>query len=195
MQKSKTSTKILLIAREILANEGLGALSFDAIAKRLGRSKQAVLYWYPTKQALLSAMFVPWLQAESETAAVAVSKANTRTDAIGSFVRAIAGFHFNDLDRFRLMYLVPQTTSPRSGDRGSLSVGEDVYAVTDRLYGTLADHLDGERNAARKEAVAIHSGVLGIVLMVALTDALKDPLKHTEDELVEALIASLTSRI
>ncbi len=194
MQDTKTSKQILSIALEILASDGLGAVSFDAIARRLGRSKQAVLYWYPSKRDLLAAMFLPWLRAETETAEDAVSEAATRVEAIGSFVRAVAWFHFADLDRFRMMYLVPQTTGLKSNGRGNTVAGEDVYQVTNRLYGALADHLDGEREAARKEAVAIHSAVLGLVLMFALADALRDPLKHSETDLIDALIASLTAK-
>jgi AcrR family transcriptional regulator len=193
MQGMKTSKQILSIAREILAAEGLGALSFDAIARRLGRTKQAVLYWYPTKRDLLAAMFLPWLDAETETAEDAVSEAMNRIEAIRSFVRAVARFHLEDMDRFRMMYLVPQTTNLKSNGRGNIVAGEEVYQVTNRLYGALADHLDGEQEAARREAVAIHSAVLGLVLMFALADALRDPLKHTEMELIDALVSSLTA--
>jgi len=193
MAASETSRQILTIAREILAADGLGAVSFDAIARRLGRSKQAVLYWYPTKRDLLAAMFLPWLEAESETACRAVSEVSGRTEAIASFVRAVAQFHLADLDRFRMMYLVPQTTGLRSNDRGALVAGDEVYSVTNRLYGALTDHLSGETDAARKEAVAIHAAVLGLVMMVAFADAIRDPLKHTRDDLVDALIASFTA--
>ena len=138
-------------------------------------------------------MFVPWLEAEADAATLAVAEATNRTEAIGSFVHAVAGFHLADLDRFRMMYLVPQATRDRSNDRGQTVLGEPVYSVTSRLYGALADHLDGEQAAKRKEAVAIHSAVPGLVLMVALADALHDPLKHTEYDLVKALIASLVT--
>jgi len=194
MSGTETSQKILSIAREILDADGIGAVSFDAIARRLGRSKQAVLYWYPTKRDLLAAMFLPWLQAETDTAEDAVSKATNRVEAIGSFVRAVAWFHFADLDRFRMMYLLPQTTNLNPTSRGIMITGEEVYQVTNRLYGVLADHLDGKREAARKEAVAIHSAVLGLVLMFALADALRDPLKHSEIDMIDTLIASLTSK-
>lgn len=194
MKNTKTNQKILTIAREILASDGLGAVSFDAIARRLERSKQAVLYWYPTKRDLLAAMFLPWLNAETETAAGAVSKAMNRDQAIGSFVKAIAWFHLEDLDRFRMMYLVPQTTGQKSKDRANMVTGDEVYQVTNRLYGALACHLGGETDAARKEAVAIHSAVLGLVLMFALANALQDPLKHSETDLIEAMIANLTGK-
>ncbi len=186
MQNSETSRKILSIAREILATDGFGAVSFDAIARQLGRTKQAVLYWYPTKKDLLSAMFLPWLQAESDTAVEATANSKSRAEAISSFVSAIARFHLQYLDRFRMMYLVPQTTTLKSDRSGNLIAGEEIYAITDRLYLALAAHLGGDKDSARKQAVAIHSGVLGLVMMFALADALDDPLKHTETEMIDA---------
>jgi AcrR family transcriptional regulator len=194
MQDTNTNQKILTIAREILASEGLGAVSFDAIARRLERSKQAVLYWYPTKRDLLAAMFLPWLNAEMEAAEDAVSVAMNRDQAVSSFVTAIAGFHLEDLDRFRMMYLVPQTTGQKPQGRASMVTGDEVYQVTNRLYGALAGHLDGDNETARKAAVAIHSAVLGLVMMFALTNALQDPLKHSETDLIEAMIACLIGK-
>jgi len=193
MKTQETSVKILSIAREILASDGFGAISFDAIAQRLGRSKQAVLYWYPTKRDLLNAMFLPWLSAEAEAAEDAVSDVVNETDAITAFIRAVAAFHFQDLDRFRMMYLIPQTITRKSNSRGKVVAGENLYEITDRLYGALADHLEGGREDTRKRAVAIHSAVLGIVLMFALADALVDPLKHSETALIDTLIKSFTT--
>ena len=109
MPHKNTSDQILETARDLLASEGLAAVSFDAIARRLGCTKQAVLYWYPSKHDLLAAMFLPWLEAEAETAIQSVSGTTRRDEAVEAFVRAIAGFHFEDLERFRMMYLLPQT--------------------------------------------------------------------------------------
>jgi AcrR family transcriptional regulator len=192
MDETDRKTEILGIARDILAKDGLGAVSFDAIARRLGCSKQAVLYWYPTKPDLLSAMFLPWLEAEAAVVASALGQAGNRAEAIGLFVRAVARFHLQDLDRYRMMYLVPQTTSPRSRRQNGITPDDKVYKITDGLYGALAAHLDQEAGAARKQAVAVHSAVLGLVLMLSLADALDDPLKHPEDDLIDALVHSLT---
>ena len=194
MQVTKTNEKILSIARDILASDGLGAVSFDAIARRLGRSKQAVLYWFPTKRDLLIGMFLPWLGAETEAAESAVSQTPNRSEAISSFVRAVAEFHFDDLDRFRMMYLVPQITGLKSQGRSNIVAGEELYQVTNRLYGALAVRLGANQEVARKEAVAIHSAVLGLVMMFALADALDDPLKHSEIDLIDALIANFTTQ-
>lgn len=192
MPKSKTSTQILEIACAILATEGLGAISFDSIARRLGKSKQAVLYWFPTKQDLLAAMFLPWLQAEAGVAAASVANSGSRDEAIRDFVRGVSKFHLDDLNRFRLMYLLPQTIKPSSDAQKDIGLVEQVHPVTDKIYKAIASHLQGDEGTMRREAVAVHSSVLGLVLMFGLADSLQDPLKHSEDELVEALISRLT---
>lgn len=193
MSQESTKDEILKIARDLLASEGLAAVSFDAIARRLKRSKQAVLYWYPTKHDLLAAMFLPLLEAEADTAIRSVDVATTRNNAVAAFVKAVAEFHFDDLDRFRMMYLLPQTIKPSAVEPQNAALLTKVHPVTDRMYGALANKLDGTSIAARQEALAIHSAVLGLVLMFGLADSVRDPLKHNTSEMIGALIASLKS--
>ena len=193
MPAQKTSDQILKIAQELLASGGLAAVSFDAIARRLGRSKQAVLYWYPTKHDLLASMFLPWLEAEADVAIRSVADATSRDDAVDGFVRGVAAFHFDDLDRFRMMYLLPQTMKPGANDSQNAKLLNKTHPITNRVYGALAAHLEGDPIAARREAVATHSAVLGIVLMFGLAERLRDPLKHSASELIDALIKSLRS--
>ena len=190
--EAHTSTRILAIAREILASEGLGALSFDALARRLGRSKQAVLYWFPTKQDLLAALFLPWLEAEAAAAISAIAATTGRKRAIRAFVTAVADFHLEDLDRFRLMYLAPQINGARRGAPPKDPLVGRVHPITGALYGALAERLGHGGKRSRAEAMAIHSAVLGVVMMCALADSLGDPLRHSNARLVEALIERLT---
>lgn len=197
MAKQATAQAILATARTLLAEGGLGAVSFDAIAARIGRSKQAVLYWFPTKRDLLAALFVPWLEAETNIAEAAVAEAASPELAIAAFVRSVARFHLGDLDRFRMMYLVPQTTATRTANQQNphgRGVVARVHPVTDRLYGALAAQLRGNATERRQAAVSIHAAVLGLILMVALGDAIADPLKHDPDALIEALVAQLTGQ-
>ena len=78
-----------------------------------------------------------------------------------------------------------------SSDRpGPAELGE-VHAVTDRMYAALADRLGGDAGDARRQAVAVHTAVLGLMLILGLADSLDDPLKHGQTELVEALVARL----
>lgn len=191
MPEKNTNDRIIEIAQDILASDGVAAVSFDAIARRLGRSKQAVLYWYPTKPDLLAALFLPWLEEEAGMAIRAVSDAPARADAIRAFVGAIFRFHLDNLDRFRMMYLVPQTIRPGGDQTEGAAVLQKVHPVTDRMYGALAGKLEGSPVAARQKAFAIHSAVLGLVLMIGLADGVGDPLKHAPSDLLDALVATL----
>lgn len=193
MARSRTGEQILDIARDLLAEGGLGAVSFDAIAARLGRSKQAVLYWFPTKPDLLAALFLPWLEEEAVLAETALRDANDGTDAIARFVRAVAGFHLSNLTRFRAMYLLPQTLTRGAEDPRDREVLDRVHAITDRLYAALAAHLGPDATTARQQAFAVHSAVLGLALMSGLAEGLDDPLKHGQHVLVDALVARLTA--
>lgn len=185
---AETRSDILRIGQEIIAEKGIAALSFDMVARRLGRSKQAVLYWFPTRQALLAGLFMPWLAAEADAAERALAATEGEAAAIGSFVRAVAGFHLADLDRFRAMYLAPQVADRRPDDD---AFARELPEVTNRLYSALAGRLSGPPDAARRTAVAIHAAVLGVVMMVALTEAVGDPLKHGAGVLTEALVHRL----
>lgn len=182
--------RILAAAQDLLAGGGISALSFDPIARSVGVSKQAVLYWYPSKPALLAALFVPWVQAEAEVAVAALQGSPEPAQAIARFVRAIAGFHLAGLDRFRLMYLVPQTLKP-GGDAADETVLPQIHQATDRLYTSLAACLPGPPATARAEAMAIHAATLGLVMMLGLAAGIGDPLKHSPETLITALVARL----
>lgn len=194
MTQQTTKIKILSEAREILAAGGLAALSFDAIAGRLGKTKQAVLYWYPTKHDLLAALFLPWLEEEADTVILALENTSGRDEAIRAFVQAVLQFHLDDLDRFRMMYLLPQTLRPLANPNHNARVVEQVHPISDRLYTAFAAKLDGSRHRARQDAFAIHSAVLGLILMLSLAQSIDDPLKHSTAELAQSLIDMLTSK-
>ncbi|MGJ8623136.1 MAG: TetR/AcrR family transcriptional regulator [Yoonia sp.] len=194
MPPEDTKNQILKIAREVLASEGLAAVSFDAIAGRMGRSKQTVLYWYASKQELIAALFLPWLEAEADIAIMSVTDASGRDEAIAAFVRAIMTYHLKDLDRFRMMYLLPQTIRPASTDPLNAKLLEKVHPITGRMYGALAAKLEGTDTSVRQQAFAIHSAALGQVLMIGLADSTRDPLLHSAAELTETLVSSLASR-
>ncbi len=51
-----TSDRILEVALQSFGTSGIDATSLDALARELGVTKQAILYWYPSKEALLDAV-------------------------------------------------------------------------------------------------------------------------------------------
>lgn len=192
-RRGDTAERILAAAREVVRAEGPDKLTFDAIADKVGVSKQAVLYWYPNKARLIEALVRPALEAEANAGRSAVSKGATAEQAIRAYIGALAVFHTCDLDRFRLMYVTPQI-GQRPGRNGQMltTLGR-IHPATTAMYDALAERLvEAGRYArvidARRAAAAIHTALLGLILRMAMADALNAPLRLREDALVEALV-------
>src|SRR4029453_12892588 len=52
---SRTAERTLRAALDAFGTRGYGATSLDDLARELGIRKQTILYWYPSKEALLDA--------------------------------------------------------------------------------------------------------------------------------------------
>lgn len=192
-KRGETAENILLAAREVVREFGPDRLTFDSIAERVGISKQAVLYWYPNKARLIEALVRPALEAESAAGRMAIRNADAAGAAIRSYVTALAVFHTSDLDRFRLMYVTPQI-GQRPGRAGQMltTLGR-IHPSTTEMYDALAARLveTGRYRRlvdARRAAAAIHTALLGLILRMAMADALNAPLRLKDDALVEALV-------
>lgn len=57
------SSEILAAARKVTARNGAGNLTIDSVAREIGMSKGGVLYNFPSKQALLSALLQDLIEA------------------------------------------------------------------------------------------------------------------------------------
>lgn len=195
--KGDTRRRIIEIAADLAREGGAAHLTFDAVAARLGTSKQAVIYWFPTKEDLIAGVALPALKAEAACASAAVGEADGPADAIERFTRAVVEFHLADLDRFRLVYLSPQMGNRTSRPRTSAGIGQVIHPVTSAMYGALETKLAVDKsfkagNDPRRAAVAVHMAALGHVLLVAMADAIDDPLAHDPADLLDSLVALLT---
>lgn len=192
-RNGKTAETILEAARHIVRTSGPDKLTFDAVAARVGISKQAVLYWFPNKARLVEALVRPALEAEATAGRHAIPPGAPPDEAIRRLVEALAVFHISDLDRFRLMYVTPQI-GHRPGRAGAmLSTLGRIHPATTEMYDALAERLvEGGRYAslveARRAAVAIHTALLGLLLRMAMAETLNAPLRHRDDALIEALL-------
>ena len=192
-RESRTAEAILEASRAIVRDLGPDKLTFEAIAGRVGVSKQAVIYWYPNKARLLEALVRPALEAEAAAGRLAFGATTPPDEALRGVIEALAVFHMSDLDRFRLMYVTPQIAQ-RSGREGAMltTLGRMHPATTD-MYDALGECLvAGGRYQrmvdARRAAVAVHTALLGLLLRMAMADTLNAPLRHRNDALVEALL-------
>jgi hypothetical protein len=67
-------------------------------------------------------------------------------------------------------------------------VTSSIYAALETWIASDASFA-AERSTARQLAVATHMSGIGLVTMFALADALGDPLVHSMDSMVEAMVA------
>lgn len=182
---SQTRTRMLAEAEALMRAGGPSAVTYDAIAQRVGVSKQAVIYWFRNKAQLLAAIALSCLEAEAETAIAAARTAASPMQARRAVVLALTGFHLADLPRFRMMYAAPQMGMNPEWARDML---DRVHPLTARMYTAIAAALgEGDEEARRAQAVALHMAALGHVLLVAMTDAVGDPLRHGPEALAQSL--------
>lgn len=186
-------------AQRLAVQGGTAALTFQALAASLGVSKQAIIYWYPSKWELLRDVALRGLQAEADATTSAIRDTRTAQEAIEGFVRALVGFHLADLGRFRMHYLAIQFDRPATsaGDRDAI-LGP-IHRTTAAMYTALeakiaADtaFLSGED--PRRLAVAVHVAGVGLLTMLALADSIDDPMAHRTGPLIDSLVVLLTGR-
>lgn len=186
-----TRAQILRIARDLVRAKGPRGLTFDAVAKRLGKSKQAVLYWFPSKDHLLAETLLPDLAAEAGAGRAAL-RGRHGADAVRAFVEAVASFHLEDLDRFRLVYLAPRSSPPGGGPAVPGQSAPCLTGTTAPMLAELAACLDGPEPARLQDAAAIHAAVLGLILTVALSEPGRDGDAPDPADLVCALARRLS---
>lgn len=196
-KRTITRDQIVKEANRLVQAKGARALTFEAVARQMGVTKQAIIYWFPKKGVLIEAMLLPSLEAEARDGQKAVAAPADGKNIRQRFAAAIFDFHLNDLERFRAMYLSPQLTPEAFAmiTTGDGQVARKVHMVTAQMYQAVAEALVAEgfstSEAARRQAFLLHTNVLGLVLMASLSDALNDPLAHQLTDLRATLLAQL----
>ncbi|MDF1601900.1 TetR/AcrR family transcriptional regulator [Mesorhizobium sp. YIM 152430] len=190
---------IVAEARRLVAEQGTTGLTFQALASTLGVSKQAIIYWYPSKRELARDFCLPLLREERDVVTTAIADTRSATEAIEAFVRSLVRYHLSDLGRFRILYLWLQFepgVSLRPGDEQLL---DPIHETTSSSYDLLEARIAADRaflgnGDARKLAVAVDMAALGLVTMLAMAEAMNDPWRHSTESMVDALIDLLTGQ-
>ena len=89
MPSSSTSDRILDAALASFASRGYEATSLDAVAKELELTKQSILYWFPSKDALLEAVIARSANDLSSALETALQRAGEGWDRVEAVVRSV----------------------------------------------------------------------------------------------------------
>lgn len=190
---TNTGERILSAALVSFGRDGIDGTSLDALARDLGVTKQAILYWYPSKEALLDAV-VDLCAAELHrrfAAAITEGEGFARVEAVVRAAFRLAARHPTMLGLMREVNRIGPPTSTRLTE-----------AVAPLLLAA-ADWLEAEMDAGRLRrhdpkllVLVAYSSVTGLATEVEVLRALgEEPtlasLVRRRDQLLDLLRAAL----
>ena len=192
-----TREAILEAAARLISQTGLASMTFQTLGETLGVTKQAIIYWFPSKSDLTRQLILPALKLEADAVVGALEEVRTGRQAIEAVIRALIAFHLEDIGRFRLICVVAQFDTQVWQVAGLPQLADSIHATTSRMYSALEAILAGAPDVsapgtARATAVATHMAAIGALSMLSLAEAIHDPMAHASDALINAMVALAT---
>jgi AcrR family transcriptional regulator len=165
-----TSDRILDAALASFASRGYEATSLDAVAKELELTKQTILYWFPSKDALLEAVIARSAADLSAALETALQAAGEGWDRVEAVVRSV----------FRLAARQPELLGllrevGRLGPPAATQMTLALEPLVQRASAFLEAEMDAgsmRRHDPRLLLLAIYSTVIGMVTEVEVLRAL-----------------------
>lgn len=187
---NRTAERTLRAALDAFGTRGYGATSLDDLARELGIRKQTILYWYPSKEALLDAAIdrvAAEVSIRLERAVAAAAPGFERVEAIVRAMFRLAARHPSMLGFLREV--------TRLGPPASSRLLGAIAPLIDRAAGFLAAEMDAgrfRRHDPRLILLAAYSMVTGLATEVEVLRAFgEEPtlasLVRRRDELISLL--------
>jgi TetR/AcrR family transcriptional regulator len=165
-----TADRILDVAIDLFGTKGYDATSLDAVAAQLELSKQTILYWFPSKEALMEAVI-------SRTAAEITASMKQALDGAGQGwerVEAVVRAAFRmGAQRPALLGILREVN--RLGPPAATLMTAELAPLVDRATGFLEGEMDAgrmRRSDPKLLVLAIYSTVVGMVTEVEVSRAL-----------------------
>lgn len=191
-----TSDRILAAALRSFGTTGIDRTSLDALARELGVTKQAILYWYPSKELLLDAVIdfcAGELQGRFGRALADAPDGFERIEAIVRAAFRLAARHPAMLGLMREVNRIGPPTSTR--------LTESVTPMLDAAASWLGAEMDAgrlRRHDPKLLVLMAYSSVTGLATEVEVLRALgEEPtlasLVRRRDQLVDLLRDALVA--
>lgn len=170
MTGASTGDRILDAALTSFGSRGYEATSLDALAEGLGVRKQSILYWFPSKEALLEALIDRSAGELSAALEGALAGAGGGWDRVEAVVRSVFRLAAR---RPELLGLVREVgrLGPPAATRFTLALDPLVERASSFLGAEMdAGHM--RRHEPRLLLLAIYSTVVGMITEVEVLRAL-----------------------
>ncbi len=165
-----TADRILDAALRSFGTRGYDATSLDALAAGLEIRKQTILYWFPSKEALLAAVITRSAGQLADIMSTTLAEAGSGWDRVEAVVRSV----------FRLAARQPELLGllrevSRLGPPAATQMTEALDPLVQRASAFLEAEMDAgrmRRHDPRLLLLAIYSTVIGMVTEVEVLRAL-----------------------
>lgn len=170
MPSSTTSDRILAAALASFASRGYEATSLDAVAKELELTKQSILYWFPSKDALLEAVIARSADSLSVALESALQRAGEGWDRVEAVVRSVFRLAARQPELLGLLREVGRL-GPPAATQMTLALEPLVQRASSFLEAEMAGG-SMRRSDPRLLLLAIYSTVIGMITEVEVLRAL-----------------------
>ena len=167
---STTGERILDQALDSFGSRGYDVTSLDALANDLEISKQTILYWFPSKEALMAAVIARSADELSDALESALTNAGEGWERVEAIVRSVFRLAAR---RPALLGLLREVA--RLGPPAATQMTEALDPLVIRATGFLSDEMDAGRmrkSDPRLLLLAMYSTVIGMVTEVEVLRAL-----------------------
>jgi AcrR family transcriptional regulator len=192
-RRDQTRAEILDTARDVVLGSGLARFTLSAVADELGLTKPALYYYFDSKEALLFELLLrEWVESATEVQA-AVEETESGADAVEQLMRTVFNRYRDRLEIFVLFFKM----GPGGDFEGIIGHEEleRLRPINDMLYGGAEARLRADQRTGgfpkkrdpRRFAFTAHMAVIGLLNMKAIAASAKDPLIHSDEDLIEDL--------
>jgi AcrR family transcriptional regulator len=192
-RRDQTRAEILDTARDAVLRSGLAGFTLADVADELALTKPALYYYFDSKEALLFELLLrEWVEAASEVQA-AVDETENGFDAVEQLMRTVFDRYRDRLELFVLFFKM----GPGGDFEGIIGTEEleRIRPINDMLYGGAEARLRADQRTGgfpqkldpRRFAFTAHIAVIGLLNMKAIAASAKDPLIHSDEDLIEDL--------
>lgn len=192
-KRQRAQDEIIHVAKEVLREGGVDAVTLASVAGKLSITKQALYHYFPSKESLVRSLITSLLDDEIESIISAIAEADLKEGTLGVMIREFYKFYIGSLNPFRIIYCQSQLyLTPELGlDEATLR--EEINPRTRRLFDVLEERLatttmnGTDRGKIRHLAFSAWLAAVGLMTMLGIADATQDPLIHSDKDLVETL--------
>lgn len=169
MAGGETRDRVLDTALVEFGTKGVDGTSLDAIAAEMGVRKQTILYYFPSKAALLDAVVDRSAAELAEALEKAVADSGTGFDRVAVIVRSVFRVAIR---RPELLGLLREVT--RADSRFAARLATSFEPLAERATGWLEEEMDAgrfRRCDARLLLVSVYSTIVGVATEVEVLRA------------------------